>query len=309
MHRISIVIPTYENPATIRDTLASAQAQERPAAEIIVVDDGSPTDVAGLVAAAFPEVRVIRHPTNRGVQTARNTGFAAATGDYLLFLDADDLLCPEFLAVAAGQLDAHPETGACFCDFYRFRSGEEESIRAAHQRKQTFDAQAFRPQQGLAFYLENTGAFIPSFTLFRRSALEALCEDGDLFLAGSKLSPNEDFHLFCRLLARNDTMFVRDPLGLYFLHEKSASSNQVNVWSSRTIAADSLISLSGEIGFSPENLSRLKRIRSNAARRHARLIHKAGASGEACDVLRRDIALRFNLKSLALLTTIRANVI
>ena len=96
---ISIIIPLYEQADYIEDCLESAYNQTMPAHEIIVVDDGS-TDGGGEIAeryrfSQFPgiesPVKVI-HQVNKGLPSARNTGIMNATGDYIWFLDADDML-------------------------------------------------------------------------------------------------------------------------------------------------------------------------------------------------------------------------
>jgi glycosyltransferase involved in cell wall biosynthesis len=88
---ISIVVPCYNGAAYLQQSIGSALDQSYAPLEIIVVDDGS-TDSSAEIAGSFgPPVRVICQ-TNQGESAARNHGIAVALGDYLLFLDADDLL-------------------------------------------------------------------------------------------------------------------------------------------------------------------------------------------------------------------------
>ncbi|MGW1057002.1 glycosyltransferase family 2 protein [Micromonospora rubida] len=109
---LSVVVPVYQNPYALRHTLSSLAVQSLPAEqfEVIVVDDCSPEPVAELVAQfadALP-VRCERHPVNRGRAAARNTGAAVATGEHLLFLDADSVAHPELLEQhVAGHADGH----------------------------------------------------------------------------------------------------------------------------------------------------------------------------------------------------------
>ena len=94
---VSIIIPCFNAAATIGEAIASALAQCGPGGEILVVDDGS-TDRSLAIARGFgPGVRVVTGP-NRGVSAARNRGIAETAGEWLVFLDADDLLLPETLA-------------------------------------------------------------------------------------------------------------------------------------------------------------------------------------------------------------------
>ena len=87
---VSIVIPSYNQSQYLSSTISSALEQIVKAHEVIVVDDGS-TDNSLELARSFEEVRVISQ-VNKGLPSARNTGIMNATGDYLLFLDSDDML-------------------------------------------------------------------------------------------------------------------------------------------------------------------------------------------------------------------------
>src|SRR5262249_59293001 len=93
---ISVVIPCYNGARFLRETLASVLAQTLPPLEVLVIDDGS-TDDSGAVAESFgPPVRVIRQP-NQGESVARNRGIEEAKGEWVGFLDADDLWNPDKL--------------------------------------------------------------------------------------------------------------------------------------------------------------------------------------------------------------------
>jgi len=100
---VSVVIPCYNAARFLRETLASALNQTCRPLEIIVVDDGSTDDSAAIAESFGPPVRVIRQ-ANQGESVARNVGIAAARGDYLQFLDADDLLDREAIRRKAEAL-------------------------------------------------------------------------------------------------------------------------------------------------------------------------------------------------------------
>jgi len=95
---VSILIPAYNAERWISDTIRSAIAQTWPHKEIIVVDDGS-TDRTLAMARQFESnnVRVVTHP-NQGAATARNKALSLSRGDYIQWLDADDLLSPDKIA-------------------------------------------------------------------------------------------------------------------------------------------------------------------------------------------------------------------
>lgn len=98
--RISVVIPAYNAAKWLPSAVASVCSQSRPADEILIVDDGS-TDGTGDLCGIFAEnVRYVRRE-NGGLSAARNTGVDSTTGEWLLFLDADDTLVPGALAALA----------------------------------------------------------------------------------------------------------------------------------------------------------------------------------------------------------------
>src|SRR5438105_56138 len=95
---VSVVIPAYNVSAYMPATLASAFAQDFTNFEVIVVNDGSP-DTAALEAAIAPYRDRINYivQQNAGPSAARNTGIRQARGEYLAFLDGDDLWLPHYL--------------------------------------------------------------------------------------------------------------------------------------------------------------------------------------------------------------------
>lgn len=117
MPTISVIIPAYQAAATINATLTSALGQSRPAEQLIVVDDGS-TDATGDIAAAAGAT-VIRR-SNGGVAAAMNTGLAAACGDFVAFLDADDLWHTDCLLLQARRLLDRPQTSGVVARFSEF---------------------------------------------------------------------------------------------------------------------------------------------------------------------------------------------
>lgn len=96
---ISVIIPAYNAEATIRRAADSVLKQSYPDVELVVVNDGSKDstrDILEQLAAEHPNFRCI-HQENGGVSKARNTGLAAAAGEYIAFLDADDEMLPNCL--------------------------------------------------------------------------------------------------------------------------------------------------------------------------------------------------------------------
>jgi glycosyltransferase involved in cell wall biosynthesis len=104
---VSVVLPVYNGAAFIADAIESILGQTYEPFELIVVDDGS-TDGTAEIIRRYPDVQYI-YQENRGAGPARNTGIAAAQGEILAFLDADDIAPPTKLELQAGYLFEHPE--------------------------------------------------------------------------------------------------------------------------------------------------------------------------------------------------------
>jgi glycosyltransferase involved in cell wall biosynthesis len=115
MELISVVIPCYNSGATLEQTIASVKAQTWPNLEIIVVDDGSTEPETCAVLVALDGVVIVRQ-SNSGLPAARNAGFRAARGEYVLPLDADDWLEPSALEIMLEVLQSSPEASFVFCD-------------------------------------------------------------------------------------------------------------------------------------------------------------------------------------------------
>ena len=118
---ISVVIITYNMSWCIRETITSVLAQTYPHIEIIVVDDASTDGTDRIVGSFGPRVKLIRN-VRRTHQSAinRNTGIHAACGEYVAFLDGDDLWEPEKLAVQLTAAQQHPTAGLIAVDGIQF---------------------------------------------------------------------------------------------------------------------------------------------------------------------------------------------
>lgn len=152
---VSVVIPCFNGGADLPETLNSLARQTVPPAEIIVVDDGS-TDPATIAVldALPPPVRLIRQE-NRGLAAARNAGMAAASGDFLLPLDCDDLVEPAFLERCLAALASDPRAAFAFAGLRLI--GEKSGTLA---KRHNLFAQLFLNQ-------------LPYCLLLRRSSWEA----------------------------------------------------------------------------------------------------------------------------------------
>ena len=95
--KVSIIVPTRNRRDWLRQALCSARDQTWPDKELVVVDEASTDDTLAMLANEFPDARVVKHTTTRGPSAARNAGVAAASGDWILYLDDDDLLHPNHI--------------------------------------------------------------------------------------------------------------------------------------------------------------------------------------------------------------------
>lgn len=174
---ISAVLPNYNHGRFLRQAIGSLRAQSRPFDEIIVVDDGSTDGSVVLLeelALDDPRIRVIRHPTNRGVVAALNTGLAAATGDFIQFAAADDHYDPRLVERLAEMLEADPRAAfACGEVLVRDQStgariGVRPIIRPTHR------ARAFSPEETAALLRRMDNIFTTVAMLYRRDRVAAM---------------------------------------------------------------------------------------------------------------------------------------
>lgn len=108
MSRVSVVIPCFNARPWLEETLLSVREQNLHDLEVIVVDDGSTDGSPGLVEQVYPEAKLVR-ASNLGPSGARNLGTELSSGEYIQYLDADDLLAANKLKI---QLEALRKTGA-----------------------------------------------------------------------------------------------------------------------------------------------------------------------------------------------------
>ena len=115
--RFSVIITTYNRAATVTRAVQSVLSQQGVELELIVVDDGS-TDQTPLVLSEVndPRVHTVRRE-NGGMSAARNTGIARASGDWIAFLDDDDVALPGWLAGFASMIDDHVGAVCCAAEY------------------------------------------------------------------------------------------------------------------------------------------------------------------------------------------------
>jgi glycosyltransferase involved in cell wall biosynthesis len=112
--KITVIIPTYNRGAFICDAIDSVLSQTFQDFELIIVDDGS-TDNTAVLISAYADSR-LRYLTqeNKGRSNARNRALAVAQGEYIAFLDSDDMYLPDKLRVQTSFMDSHPDVGMIY---------------------------------------------------------------------------------------------------------------------------------------------------------------------------------------------------
>lgn len=219
---VSVVIPLFNGAPLVARTLASVAAQTWRNLEIIVVDDGSTDDGAERVLA-FAErdqrVRLVRR-SNGGVALARNQGAAEARGDYLAFVDADDLWAPEKIAL---QMQAMAEGGE--------RVGLVYTWAALIDAKDRIYSLAHRPDaEGRVFrdLCRSNVVGNGSSPLIRRAAFDQVGGyDANLRAQGAQGC--EDLMIYLRLAEHHEFRVVRRHLTGYRVTQGNMSSNALGM--------------------------------------------------------------------------------
>lgn len=209
---ISVVIPAYNYAETLPRAVESVLGQlSEAAAELIVIDDGSTDDTPRIIAALKAEhpghFRAIRKD-NGGLSSVRNRGIREAKGQYLMFLDADDELAPEALAVVERHLIEHPKTRMVIGGHYAVW---EDGKRREHLPATLPEA----PVERLRAYL-----------LDKRISLSngACVMHREVFERGSypeRFRSAEDIPVFAQVLANYPCTVLAQPLAVIHKHDDS----------------------------------------------------------------------------------------
>lgn len=210
---ISIIIAAHNAEAYLAETLASLQRQRFTDFETIVIDDGS-TDRTRIIAERA-QCRVASLPRS-GVSTARNAGLALARAPSVLFLDSDDLLTHDALALLWQGLSGQPEAIGIVGQHLKFWRGGEEDPRIPLQR----------------------GAAMPDHNVLRALLRRNFIVNGGTFLirteparkAGGfdpKLKLGEDWDFWCRLALEGPFAFLRDQIVLHYRQRNDGAQNRL----------------------------------------------------------------------------------
>lgn len=204
---VSVVITTYNHAHFLSAAIESVLDQSVLPAEILVVDDGS-TDAPDKVTGRFAGVRLYRQD-NRGLAAARNAGLRETSGEFLVFLDADDLLLPQSLASGVALLAQHPDAAFSYGGYRRLYADGRTYPAEYHQAQTDCFAQ----------FLSHNPVGMHGTVMYRRHAIEAakgFRED---------LAASEDYDLFLRLCRDHRAVSQSGFLADYRQHDCNMSRN------------------------------------------------------------------------------------
>lgn len=240
---ISVVIPAYNAEAFIDEALESIFAQDYPSFEVIVVNDGSTDATAQRVAAHCDKVRYFEQANSGGFPgSPRNLGLYHSRGEFICFLDADDIMLPGRLRLQADFLREHPAVGMLFGDYQNFSASGpigEPHFRTClrlQERLGCSPSVVLPPSDATTLLLrENVG--IPSSMMMRRESLEAAPGFSTEFRVG------EDFHFYYRILRRFSLGVVDRVVSWRRIHDNNITGDSIrmlhNVVASRSALYES----------------------------------------------------------------------
>jgi len=193
--KISVIIPSWNRADRLAAALDSVYAQSVAPHEVIVVDDGSTDDTRELVRRHYRDVRYI-FQQNTGVSHARNTGIAAATGDWIALLDSDDRWEPGKLEQQQTVIRANPDFKLCHSDEIWIRNGKRVNPMKKHAK---YGGRIFR-------YCLPLCVISPSAAVIHRDIFREIGRFDE------SLPACEDYDLWLRICAVYPVLYIEQPL-------------------------------------------------------------------------------------------------
>lgn len=229
--RVSVVIPTFNRAGLLVQAVNSALAQTFQNLEVIVADDGSDDGTCDLLARYDQRVCVVQLDHSGLLGAVRNAALRRARGEYVAFLDSDDVWLPEKLERQVSLLDRDPAVGLV-CSNARVIDENDNEMRQLY----------LRPEQGASgevlAELVTVNFVIVSSAIARRRLVERAGGFGE----DSRLRGIEDYDLWLRLAAVSKFAYVAEPLLAYREHRGSMRTGvtRPTYWTSLLVALDNL---------------------------------------------------------------------
>lgn len=193
---VSIIIPTYNRRDFLREAIRSVLEQSFRDFELIVVDDGSDDGTREMIQREFPGLLTYLYQENQGVSRARNRGLKLAQGEFVAFLDSDDLWLPRKLERQMAFMQSQPKAQICYTDEIWIRRGVRVNPKKKHAKYSGWIYPRCLPLCIIS----------PSSALMRRGLLE---EVGGF---DEELPVCEDYDLWLRISARHPIHFLPEKL-------------------------------------------------------------------------------------------------
>ncbi|WP_288373832.1 glycosyltransferase family 2 protein [uncultured Algoriphagus sp.] len=232
---VSIIIPVYNKALFVSSTLESALGQTYPNTEIILVDDGSIDNSFEILKAYFekyPDRIVLINQENLGVSAATNRGIVASKGDYIQFLDADDLISPDKIEKQIGLLAGKSYDSIATCEWVNFETTIEQYNRVPYGVFQNFDSGL---DLQLRFWNHQEMIAISSYLTHRDLILKAGSWDETLTI-------NQDGEFFTRVLLHGEQVFFEPDGKVYYRSPGEENVSQQKSYSAITSLLDSYLS-------------------------------------------------------------------
>lgn len=225
--RVSVIIPTFNRSAYLRQAIASVLVQSYADYEILVVNDGS-TDNTDAVIAGFTDARIVcLQQRNAGRSAARNHALIQAKGEYVAFLDDDDLYLPDKLAKQVAFLDTHREIGLV--------AGGAQIIAASGASVRTWKTWLDQPCLTLPACLYSC-PLLPTTVMLRRQWLEKMDHWFD-----TALERAEDIDIWVRLLLASCAMaWLPEIVSAYRQHSLNSQGDRERYYRSYLRILDKL---------------------------------------------------------------------
>jgi len=218
----SVIVPAYNAEAYIQEAIESVMRQDYDRWELIVVDDGS-TDKTRERVESFSSGRIkFIQQANGGEAAARNTALEHANGEFLAFLDADDVYLPAHLKVAFDHLHANPEHGAVYTDGYYIDSQGNYLQTLSSNRRGPFKGDIFEEVVRASDVFGPPGSVVVRSNLVRENALRF---DTDLIVG-------TDWDFLTRVSKLTKFGYVDEKTYLYRIHDQNVTvvtSNKSNL--------------------------------------------------------------------------------
>lgn len=207
---VSVIIPAFNAEKYILDAINSILSQTYQNYEIIVVNDGS-TDNTEQIIKPYLNRIIYLYQDNKGVAAARNTGIKASKGEYIAFLDSDDVWSPEKLSIQVKFLNDHPDFDLVYGDYGTF--GENGVIDKNSPLTRKFP----RPDGYIFQDLLLRCLIFTATVMLQKKVLE---ETG---LFDEQFSIGEDYDLWLRIAEKHKIGYIPEVVAMYRQHQESAT--------------------------------------------------------------------------------------